>query len=472
MATAATLTPSRRLRGLSPAAREVFLASLTKEERILLRYEWGLWARDNQLPPSGDWLVWMLMGGRGSGKSRTGAEVVRQWVNEGARHIALVAKTPAEARDVMIKNPLESGILDVFPPHERPSYIPTRSLIKFHTGAVAHIYSGEEPGSLRGPSHDRAWVDELFKFQYPVETYDNLLLGLRAGDHPRCVITTTPLPIPLARRIISDPYTVLTHSSTHDNLDNLAEPFKREILRQYEGTRLERQEIYGELLEDVEGALWRYELFRYVPAAPVLEQIVVAIDPAATATDASDETGIIVAGRDEQDRGYVLADLSGRYTPDQWASKALDAYETFAADRIVCETNNGGDMVLHTVRTAARARGTLARVQKVTATRGKYTRAEPIAMLYEQGRIFHVGAPGTFGKLEDQLCQWAPGLNMASPDRLDSACWAFTVLMVLRRGAMAQTDADAAPTAPTADTPAPTFADTIVRDGMWFPRSY
>jgi len=272
-------------------------------------------------------------------------------------------------------------------------------------------------------------------------------------------------------RLAHDPKTVISRMSTYENVA-LHDEFKQEIIRQYEGTRLGRQELHGELLEDVEGALWRYELFRYVPAAPVLEQIVVAIDPAATATDASDETGIIVAGRDEQDRGYVRADLSGRYTPDQWAGKALDAYEMFEADRIVCETNNGGDMVLHTVRTAARARGLQVRVQKVTATRGKYTRAEPVAMLYEQGRIFHVGQPGTFSKLEDQLCQWAPGLNMASPDRLDACVWAFHVLMVLRRGAMAHAGAEVAPAEPVAEAPATTFADTIVRDGVWFPKAY
>jgi predicted phage terminase large subunit-like protein len=391
-------------------------------------------------------------------------------VYEGAQHIALIGKTPADVRDVMIQNPLKSGLIDVFPPHERPVYIPSKSAVRFLTGAIAHVYSGEAPETLRGPAHSHFWADEICTWQYPVEAYDNLMLGLRVGAHPRGVITTTPRPVPLLRRILADSSSVLTRVSTHDNLDNLADSFKLEVLRQYEGTRLERQEIYGELLEDVEGALWTYDLFRYVPTAPLLAQIVVAIDPAATATEASDETGIIVTGRDEQDYGYVLADYSGRYSPDGWASRALDAYEQHQADRIVCETNNGGDMVVHTIQTAARARGARVRVQKVTASRGKYARAEPIAMLYEQHRIMHVGQPGTFAKLEEQLCQWAPSANMASPDRLDAMTWGLHVLMVLRRGVMRQSGEADVEAAPEPAAPSGSFAETVTREGMWFPR--
>lgn len=458
---------ARRLRYLLPAQREAFLADLTEPERVLLQHQWSLWARDNQLAPPGNWLVWMLMGGRGSGKSRTGAEWIRQRVYDGAQHLALVGKTPAEVRDVMIQNPLKSGLLDVFPPHERPVYVPSRSAVKFHTGAVAHIYSGEEPGALRGPGHDTFWCDELPKFQYPTETYDNLLLGLRVGPHPQGVVTTTPLPTPLLRRIIADPFTVLSRSSTHDNLLNLSETFKREVLRQYEGTRLERQEIYGELLTDTPGALWQYEVFRRVAEPPAMSCVVVAIDPAVTATEESDETGIVTAGIDEAGHAYVLSDVSGRYSPSAWANKALDEYVRWRADRIVCETNNGGDMVVHTIQVAAKQRGMWVRVQKITASRGKYTRAEPVAALYEQGLIAHVGV---FHQLEQQCCEWVPGLS--SPDRMDALVWALTVLFIHRRGVLYPEVSDASGSEVEARVrpEAYTFEQTVVRDGAWLPR--
>ena len=453
------------LKHLSPEAVRAFAASLTPAEAEALHYDWNFWARPNQQPPPGNWLVWLLMAGRGFGKSRTGAETVRKWVNEGAQHIALVGKTPDEVRDVMIQNPLKSGILDVFPPDQRPVYVPSKKAVHFHTGAVAKAYSGEEPNALRGPAHSHFWLDELPKFQYPVETWDNLMLGLRVGDHPQGVVTTTPLPIPIVRRILADPQTVVTRGSTYENLANLAPTFRDQVLRMYEGTRLGRQELHGELLEDTPGALWRYEMFRRVATAPDLPQVVVAIDPAVTNTAQSDETGIIVAGRDAEERGYVLADLSGRFSPDGWANRALDAYESFQADRVVCETNNGGDMVKHTIQTAARARDLYVRVQKVTASRGKFARAEPVAMLYEQGRVYHVGPPDLFTKLEDQLCTWSPQLNVASPDRLDACVWACHVLFVLRPPV-------GLPLTVTSTAPAPVEAppQVILPRRDWFPR--
>ena len=408
------------------------------------------------------------MGGRGSGKSRTGSETVRQWVYDGAQHIALVGKTPAEVRDVMIQNPLKSGILDVFPPHEEPRYIPSKSAVRFHTGAVAHIYSGEEPGSLRGPGFTHAWVDELPKFQYPTETYDNLLLALRVGPHPQGVITTTPLPTPLLRRIIADPFTVLSRSSTHDNLPNLSETFRREVLRQYEGTRLERQEIYGELLTDTPGALWTYEMFKRVTEAPEMACVVVAIDPAVTVTEDSDETGIVTAGASEAGHAYVLSDLSGRYSPSGWANKALDEYLRWRADRIVCEVNNGGDMVMHTIQVAAKRRNLFVRVQKITASRGKYLRAEPIAMLYEQGQVSHAGV---FPHLERQMCEWVAGVT-SKDDRIDALVYACTVLFIHRRGVL-YPDVQPSTGEDVAEVPAAatgSFAETVTRERMWFPR--
>ncbi len=452
------------LRARPRAELDAWLETLTPAEADALIYDWPFWARASQRQPVGDWLVWLFMGGRGTGKSRAGAEAVREWVlaGTGQEHIALVGKTPAEVRDVMIANPLKSGLLDVFPPAQRPVYLPSRGAIRFHTGAVAHVYSGEEPNSLRGPAHSHAWCDELPKFQYPSDVWNNLMLGLRAGLSPRCVVTTTPLPIPLLRRIMADPKTVVTRGTTYENLANLAPTFREQVLRLYEGTRLGRQELMGELLEDTPGALWTYERFRHVPAAPPLQQVVVAIDPAVTATAESDETGIVVAGLGEDGCGYVLHDASGRYSPQGWADRALDCAEAFETDHLVAEVNNGGDMVRHTLQLAARARGTFVRVQTITATRGKYLRAEPVAALYEQGRVAHVGPPGTFDKLERQMAEWVPGL--ASPDRLDALVYSLTTLFVRGRQAAAAQAAEAEP-----EAPGDVVRAAIQRDGLYWP---
>ena len=434
-----------------------------------MAYDWAFWRRPCQTLPAGSWLAWLLMGGRGTGKTRTGAETVRHWVCAGAEHVALIGKTPAEARDVMLKNPDRSGLLDVFPPHQRPVYLPSKAQVRFHTGAIGKVYSGEEPGSLRGPAHSHFWADELPKFQYPTETWDNLMLGLRVGVHPQGIVTTTPLPIALLRRIIADPATTVTRGTTYDNLPFLAPTFQREVLSQYEGTRIGRQELHGELLEDVENALWRYDMFRRATVVPELARVVVGIDPAGSAGRDSDETGIVVAGLSHEGHVYVLADLSGRYRPEQWANKALDAFETFKADRIVAEVNYGGDMVLHTIRMAARQRGIFARVRRITATRSKTIRAEPVSMLYEQGRAFHVGDLKT---LEDQLCQWTQG--MSSPDRMDALVFACYDLMVLRPGSGVILPADGASSDHSSVvTPhAGTSPDVLsqIAHGSWFRR--
>jgi phage terminase large subunit-like protein len=293
------------------------------------------------------------------------------------------------------------------------------------------IYSGDEPDQLRGPQHDSAWVDEIAKFKYPQDTWDNLEMGLRLGKDPRVVVTTTPRPIPIIKKLLADPMTAITRGKTTDNLQNLSASFIKRVVARYQGTRLGRQELEGELLEDTPGALWTRDLIEagrikgipgHAPAVPPMQRVVVAIDPAVTAGEDSDETGIIVAGLGRDGHGYTIDDCTLRGSPAVWARAAIVAYYRWHADRIIGEVNNGGDMVEYTIRTidpniAFRA---------VHATRGKMLRAEPVSAIYEQGRWHHVGM---FAQLEDQLCDWQPGDK--SPDRLDALVWAATELMHL-----------------------------------------
>lgn len=390
----------------------------------MLLYEWRFWARPNQLPPENWRHVWLILAGRGFGKTRTGAETVRWLVETGqAKRIALVAPTAADARDVMVEG--ESGILAVSRPDFKPEYEPSKRRITWPNGAVAYTYSAEEPDRLRGPQHDFAWCDELAAWKYPDDTWDNLIFGLRLGDNPRVVVTTTPKPIPLVRKLVNDPETVVTRGSTYENAANLPPSFLKEIRDKYEGTRLGRQEIYAEILDDVPGALWNRTMLDElrVKKAPELIRIVVAIDPAVTSGENSDETGIIVAGKGVDGHGYVLEDLSCRMSPDGWATRAVNAYHKYEADRIVAEVNNGGDLVETTIRTVDRR----IPYKAVRASKGKRTRAEPIAALYEQGKIHHVGS---FPLLEDQMCNFTPDGYDGSPDRVDALVWALTELML------------------------------------------
>ena len=323
----------------------------------------------------------MLLAGRGFGKTRTGAEFVRAEVEAGrAGRVALVAPTAADARDVMVEG--ESGLLAICPPSNRPRYEPSKRRVTWDNGAIATLYSADEPERLRGPQHDLAWPDELAAWRYP-ETWDMLMFGLRLGARPRVVVTTTPRPTRLIRDLLAAPTTVVTRGSTYDNRANLAPAFLEQIVRKYEGTRLGRQELYAEVLDDVPGALWTramIEAAEHSGPIPELVRVVVAIDPAVTSGDDSDETGIIVAGIGTDDFVYVLADRTCRMSPDGWATRAVVALDEFSADRIVAEVNNGGDLVEATIRTVRRH----APYRKVHATRGKRVRAEPIAALYEQ----------------------------------------------------------------------------------------
>lgn len=396
------------------------LSSLTDEKLLTLRYDWPSWARPNQLTPPGDWLVWLILAGRGYGKTRCGAEFIRAEVESGrARHISLVAKTPADARDVMLEG--ESGLLAVSPPWFKPEYEPSKRRLTWPNGAVATIFSSAEPDQLRGPQSDCFWADELRTFYSPTEVWDNLMFGLRLGDHPRGVVTTTPSPISLIKNLIASPTTVVTKGTTFENRVNLAPSFFSQIIAKYQGTRLGRQEIDAEILDDVPGALWTRATIKYGPA-PDLARVVVAIDPAATSGEESDETGIIVAGLGIDGRGYVLADRSCRLSPDGWARRAVKAYEDFKADYIIAEDNNGGEMVEYTIKTVAPN----IKVKRIHASRGKHTRAEPVSALYEQGKITHTQP---FPELEDQLVTWTPETD-DSPDRLDALVWGLSELML------------------------------------------
>lgn len=411
------LSPASQLALLPPDEREAFFAECTPEELAALEYDWtGFWARPNQLPPPGRWKVWLILAGRGFGKSRTGAEQVIAWARTPKRRIALVAETAADARDVMVEG--ESGILACAPPWCQPKYEPSKRRLTWPNGTLATTYSGDAPEQLRGPQHHYAWCDEVAKWKYAQDSWDNFELGLRLGDHPQAVATTTPRPLPLLRHLLQDPGTVVTRGSTYDNTVNLAASFKERILAKYEGTRLGRQELHAELLEDTPGALWTRTLLENtrVRKAPALKRIVIGLDPGG-------EAGIIVAGVGEDGHGYVLEDLSISGSPATWAGQAITGYYKYKANAIIAETNHGGEMVLTTLATQDATVAT----KKVWASQGKYARAEPVSALYEKGLVHHVGM---FATLEDQMCNWVPGEGMPSPNELDACVWALTELML------------------------------------------
>lgn len=431
------------VRMLSPEQKRTALASLSDAEAKALLYDWTFWARPEQIAPPGDWFVWLLRSGRGFGKTRTGSEWVISRARAGFRRIALVGQTKADVRDTMIEVG-DSAILKVSPPWFRPVYEPSKRRLTWPNGAMAIVYSGDEPDQLRGPQHDTAWVDELAKFKYPQESWDNLLFGMRIGRRPQVCVTTTPRAIPLIKALRGKPTTIDVQRPTWDNIANLAPTYIREVIEPYQGTRLGRQEINGEILDDNPNALWsrgNIEKTRLLRAPDDLQRIVVAVDPSATTT--GDAAGIVVAGvaRDPVKKVlhlYVLDDLTVQGSPLTWARAAITAYYKYRADRVVAEVNNGGEMVETTIRAVeaeeAREHGNGAvrgRVayRPVSASRGKTTRAEPVAALYEQSRAHHVGM---FAQLEDEMCQWQPG--EPSPNRMDALVWAGTELVLGTNG--------------------------------------
>lgn len=393
-------------------------------------------ARPAQIAPDGDWQTWLVLAGRGFGKTRTGAEWVREQIKAGRSRIALIAPTASDARDVMVEG--ESGLLSVCWAGDRtdtgetlgrPSYEPSKRRVTWANGAVATLFSAEEPERLRGPQFEAGWADELAAWKYLRETWDMFMFGLRLGSDPRTIITTTPKPVPLIREIIKDAKTVVTRGSTFDNAGNLAPKFLKTIREKYEGTRLGRQELNAEILDDLPGALWtRDEIDKHrLKVAPAMRRIVVAVDPSGTGgvDDDGDSIGIVVAGLGIDGRGYILADRTCKLSPDGWGRRAVAAYNEFKADRIVAERNFGGAMVEHVIKTVDRK----AAYKEVTASRGKVARAEPIAALYEQGRVSHIGA---MPELEDQMCLFGPDgfIGEGSPDRTDALVWALTELMI------------------------------------------
>lgn len=387
-------------------------------------------ARKDQRPPRwhDDWLVWLLSSGRGSGKTRTGSEVTHR-ATELYGRLILVAPTGPDFRDTMVEG--ESGIIATANPDKMPSWEPSKRKLTWPNGAIAIGYSAEEPDRLRGPQSGFVWADEPAHYPNTQKVWDNILFGHRLkgknGAEPKIIATSTPLPTKWMKNLVAQKDTIVTRVSSYKNLDNLAESYKRNVLARYEGTRIGRQELYGEVLEDVEGALWNWDMYQWVLERPALKRIVVAVDPAGTANRRSDETGIIILGVDFFNNLYVLADHSGKYSPARWADRVISAYEFFQADAIVAEKNYGGDMVRYTLENSKAARDVMPRIIMVDSRRGKEIRAEPIVAIYEKKRAFHVGEQGALSELENEQTSWVPGQG-SSPNRVDALVHGATEL--------------------------------------------
>lgn len=420
---------------LSPAERGRLLAALDDKQCDELFYDWSLWARDDQRPPPGDWIYWLILAGRGAGKTRAGAEAVREWAKSFAI-VNLIGATHDDVRDVMVLG--ESGLMAVCPSGERPRYARASGRLDWPNGAVSLLFSAEEPDRLRGKQHEKLWLDELAAWKRPAEAFDQALLGLRLGAKPQAVVTTTPRPTKLIKQLVADPLTIVSRGSTFDNLNHLAQAFVERITERYAGRAIGSQELLAEIVEETPGALWTRALIerqRLAPGATPASyvEIVVGVDPPAKSGAKADECGIVVAARAEGGAIHVLADLSSQGdTPGRWAARVVSAFRRFQANRVVAEINNGGEMVEAVLRQS----DANLPVRNVTATRGKYLRAEPVAAAYERGIVFHLGA---FEKLEDQLCALTPDFDARaagfSPDRADALVWAVADLLGLDGGA-------------------------------------
>jgi phage terminase large subunit-like protein len=425
------------LKRLSLKKIKKLLQTCSEDELAFFNKNWTSFAHDHQCEPDNDWRTWLILGGRGAGKTRAGAEWVRAVAADPRARIALVGETEHDVREVMIEG--VSGLLAVHPPDKRPQWLPTRRRLEWSNGAVAEAFSAEQPESLRGPQFSHAWCDELAKWRQAEAAFDNLQFALRLGTRPRQLVTTTPRPIGLLKRLIADPATVLAHAATQVNARNLSAAFIDHVQSRYGGTRLGRQEIGGEIIEERSDALWTramLEKCRVLPAdkstqsaqderAPKdLMRIVVAVDPPVSHSQRADACGLIAAGMAEGGMIYVLADdTCAGLSPQAWASKAVALYHRLAADSLVVEVNQGGDLVRAVIREVDRS----VPVAAVRATRGKWLRAEPVAQLFEQGRVRLAGA---FPELEDEMCDFGvDGLSSGrSPDRVDALVWAVTAL--------------------------------------------
>ena len=424
--------------GILPEA----LAETPPERIVQMLRQWLVWAHEHQQPPlvgqgGAPWNTWLILGGRGAGKSRAGAEWVRGvalglpgFSQRPVERIALVGESEHEAREVMIEG--VSGILAVHQRSERPAWSPSRRRLEWNNGVVAQAFSAEDPESLRGPQFAAAWADELAKWRHAEATYDMLQFGLRLGERPRLVVTTTPRPIALLKRLIADPATALTRAGTRANAPHLSPAFIDTVFARYGGTRLGRQELDGEIIEDRADALWSRALIETcrVDAAPSLTRIVAAVDPPASSKKGADACGLVAAGVAEDGTMFVLADDSAAgLSPAGWAAKAIALWRRVEADCLVAEVNQGGEMVRAVIGEADRS----VPVISVRASRGKWLRAEPVAALYEQGRVKHAGC---FPAPEDEMCDFGlDGLSSGrSPDRLDALVWAVTALSFGAKG--------------------------------------
>jgi phage terminase large subunit-like protein len=407
-----------------------FIAGIKPRKVEEFGKDFDTFALPHQRPPllganGQPWTTWLLLGGRGAGKTRAGAEWVRKLALENGRaRIALVAETEHEAREVMVEG--VSGLLSVHRRVERPDWSPARRRIEWKSGAVAQLFSAENSEGLRGPQFSAAWLDELAKWRHAEATFDMLQFGLRLGERPRQVVTTTPRPTQFMKKLLADPRTAVTRAPTQANAGNLSPAFLEQVLTRYHGTALGRQEILGEMIEERADALWtraQIESLR-VREAPRLMRIVVAVDPPGSSRPGADACGLVAAGKGEDGDFYVLADESERgLSPQAWALRAIALWRRLKADALIAEANFGGEMVRAVIAQADRE----VPVRMVHATRGKFLRAEPVALLYEQGRVRHVG---TFAQLEDEMCDFGrDGLSCGrSPDRLDALVWALTAL--------------------------------------------
>ena len=406
---------------------------LTPLECALLFHDWTFWSRPDQATPPGDWIIWLILAGRGAGKTRAGAEAVRAWAQT-YPIVNLIGPTLADAREIMVKG--ESGILACCRRDERPRFLAADLRLEWPNGAVSALFSAEEPDRLRGKQHMKLWCDELAAWREP-GAFDQAMLGLRLGDRPQAIVTTTPRPSKIIKALVTGKDTIVTRGSTFDNKPHLARAFFERITARYQGRAIGRQELLAEIVEESPGALWTRALIerqRVQPEAAPREfaEIVVAVDPPARSGSKSDECGLIVAAKAESGLFYVLADLTSQgETPGAWGARVGAAFRGFKANRVVAEVNNGGDMVAQVLR---QSEPNLP-VRAVHATRGKFLRAEPIAAAYERGLVFHVGA---FGKLEDQMCALTPDFDRRaagfSPDRADALVWALSDLIGVGRG--------------------------------------
>jgi phage terminase large subunit-like protein len=380
----------------------------------------------------GPWTTWLMLGGRGAGKTRAGSEWVRAmvhgippWTGRAHGRVALIGETTHDAREVMVEG--ESGLLRTSPLEQRPEWIATRKRLEWPNGAIGQVFSADDPESLRGPQVEAAWCDEIAKWRYAEKTFDMLQFALRLGKRPRQLITTTPRPLPLIKRLIAGPRTYVTRAPTRANRDFLSPAFLETVVDRYAGTRLGRQELDGELIEDRPDALWSRALVEgcRVDAAPALSRIMVGVDPPGSSRQGADACGIVAVGRADSGMYFVLEDASAAgLTPQAWATKAVALYRRLNANSLVAEINMGGEMVRSVLR---QVDGSVP-LKEVHATRGKYLRAEPVAALYEQGKVKHVGC---FPLLEDEMCDFGVnGLSSgASPDRLDALVWAISAML-------------------------------------------